>query len=263
MADRIVYFHGQPGGPAELALAGGADVAARASVEAGDRARQDPALGFAGRIAAQAQSLSGSPAPLRLIGFSLGAFVAMEVAMRLAEQAPSLPVSLELISPAAPLTLGAFLPHMAGRDVFRLARDAPAGFVAVTRFQGVAAVVAPALLVGRLFAGATGAEAALTSDPAFRCGAARMFRGALAGGARIYRQDILAYVSQDAARLSRLERPVRIWQGLDDTWTPPPMADALARALPNVTGVERLAGRSHYSTLQLALPLAIQSACSA
>ena len=159
MTGRIVYFHGQPGSPAELGLVGAADLAARLGVQAADRALDDPAPGFQGRIAATAAALAAHASPVRLIGFSLGAFVAMEVALRLADTAPDLPVSLDLVSPAGPLALGDFLPRMAGGPVFRLARDAPAAFDALTAVQGLVAGLAPGWLVGRLFAGATGPEA--------------------------------------------------------------------------------------------------------
>ncbi len=254
MTGRIVYFHGQPGSPAELTLVGGGALAERAGLQAPDRALQDPVPGFHGRISAEAGALAAQARALHLIGFSLGAFVAMEVALRLAEQAPSLPVRLDLISPAAPLALGDFLPGMAGGPLFRLARDAPAAFSAVTLLQGAVAGVVPGWLVSRLFAGATGPEAALTAMPVFRRGAAQMVGGALGQGATIYRQDILAYVAQDPARLSRLDRPVRIWQGREDHWTPPAMADALARILPDVRSLTYLDGLSHYSTLQRSLP---------
>jgi pimeloyl-ACP methyl ester carboxylesterase len=254
MSDRIVYFHGQPGSPVELALVGAAGLTARAGVQAVDRASQNPTPGFHGRIAAETAALAARSTPVHLIGFSLGAFVAMELAICLAEAAPALPVRLDLVSPAGPLPLGDFLPRMSGGPVFRLARDAPAGFAAVTRLQGTVAALASGWLVGQLFAGATGAEAMLTSTPAFRRGAGQMVRGALARGAMIYRQDVLAFVGQDATRLSQLQRPVRIWQGREDTWTPPAMADALARALPDVRNLTYLDGLSHYSTLQQALP---------
>jgi pimeloyl-ACP methyl ester carboxylesterase len=254
MTGQIVYFHGQPGSPAELTLIGAGALAEQAGLQAADRALQDPGPGFQGRISAEAAALAAQARPVQLIGFSLGAFVAMEVALRLAELAPSLPVRLDLISPAGPLALGDFLPGMAGGPLFRLARDAPAAFAAVTRLQGVGAGLVPGWLVGLLFTGAAGPEAALTAMPAFRRGAAQMVRGALGPGATIYRQDILAYVAQDPARLSRLDRPVRIWQGREDTWTPPAMADALARTLPDVRSLTYLDGLSHYSTLQRALP---------
>ena len=81
-----------------------------------------------------------------------------------------------------------------------------------------------------------------------------MYRGCLARGAKIYRQDILAYVAQDPAGIARLRRPVRIWQGREDTWTPPAMAEALGRTLPDLRNLTWFEGLSHYSTLQQALP---------
>ena len=74
--------------------------------------------------------------------------------------------------------------------------------------------------------------------------------------ARRHVARLAALVADDAraARLARLHRPVRIWQGRDDTWTPPQMAEALARALPDVRSLTWLDGLSHYSTLQQALP---------
>ena len=46
------------------------------------------------------------------------------------------------------------------------------------------------------------------------------------------------------------DEPVTIWQGSEDDWTPPAMAEALAALLPTTPAVHILPGCSHFSTLR-------------
>ncbi len=252
---QFVYFHGQPGGPAEARFLA-AQPLSRADVYLPDRCRERPDLAMAPYFDVLATAvLDRYPAgPVRLIGFSMGAFVAIEVGFRLATRAPDRDIGLELVSAAAPLALGDFLPHMAGGAIFTLARDRPALFAMATRVQGLLARAAPGLLFSQLFATAAGADIDLARDPDFRAVIQTILKLTTASGARGYRREILAYVTQDPARLRGLNLPVRLWQGEADNWTPPAMAAALAAALPWVQEVRHLAGLSHYSALRAALP---------
>lgn len=249
-ADQYVYFHGEPGSPDELGLIPAGSLPA--GLFAPDRAadRPDLPLGpYLDHLAAAVVARFPS-GPIRLVGFSLGAFVAIEVALRMADR----PVRLDLVSPAAPLRLGDFLPDMAGGAVFGLAAARPGLFGMLTSMQGGLARVAPGLLFRQIFAGAAGADADLARDPAFQATIGRILRNSLAHGARGYRREVLGYVAWSPERLAGLNHRVTLWQGEADTWTPPAMAGALARAVPGAPTVRTLPGLSHYSTLQAALP---------
>ena len=123
-ADQIVYFHGQPGSPDELTLVSA--VGLPPGLFAPDRAVDRPDLPLGPWLDhLTATVLARYPAgPIRLVGFSLGAFMAIEVALRIADRE----VRLDLVSPAAPLGLGDFLPDMAGGPVFGLAARNPGLF---------------------------------------------------------------------------------------------------------------------------------------
>ncbi|CAN5687991.1 alpha/beta hydrolase [soil metagenome] len=249
-AEQFVYLHGQPGSPGELDLFGGG--ARPPNLLAPDRGRDRPDLALGPYLDHLARAIRDRfpQGPIRLVGFSLGSFVAIEVALRLADR----DLRLDLVSAAAPLDLGDFLPDMAGGMVFSLARRRPGLFGLLTRVQGGLARTAPGLLFNQIFAGAQGADADLVADPGFRATVQAILAHSLAGGGRGYRREIAGYVTQDPERLSRLTAPVTLWQGQADTWTPPAMAQALAAARPQSRTLRTLPGLSHYSTLRAALP---------
>ena len=217
-----------------------------------DRATMSAAVGLAARfdwladaVRLRAQA-SGASGRLRLAGFSLGAFVALEVASRL----PECDLALELIAPAAPLAEPSLLPQMAGGAVFAMAARHPARFTALVRAQALAARLAPGLLARALLASARGADKALAADPAFRAGMAANLRAGLRDGGAGYATEIAGYVGDWAATLSTISHPVTIWQGEADNWVPPAMARALAAALPGCQALHLLPELSHYSTLR-------------
>jgi len=249
-ADQSVYFHGQPGSPDELSLVPAGSLPP--DLFAPDRAVDRPDLPLGAYLDhLTATVLERYPErPIRLVGFSLGAFVALEVASRIRDRA----VRLDLVSPAAPLGLGDFLPDMAGGAVFGLAARGPGLFGLLTGVQGALARVAPGLLFSQIFAGAAGADAGLARDPAFQAIIKRILANGLAEGAKGYRREVLGYVAWTPERLSGLTHPVTLWQGEADSWTPPAMARALAAALPGASQMRTFPGLSHYSTLQAALP---------
>lgn len=240
----VVYFHGMPGSPDELAFF---SPHARRTWFAIDRGQLPAGLTAGERFDRMATIVDAraSEGPLHIVAFSLGAFVALEVASRL----PSTPLSFDLVSPAAPLQLGAFLDGMAGRAVFSLAGRRPHAFRMLARAQSLAAYAAPHLLVRALFATAQGRDVELRSDPAFRTCVAEALRNGLGRGRDNYVCEVEAYTSDWSSILRSVRHPVTVWQGDADNWTPRAMAEALARALPNVQVVHTLAGLSHYSTL--------------
>lgn len=114
----VVYLHGVPGTPAELALSDGTSLLGP-NVFAPDRTAIDPKLNANAAFDLLATQIAekGGTRPIRLIGFSLGAFVALQIASRLGPQI----ARLDLISAAAPHELGDFMPEMVGRRVFAVA----------------------------------------------------------------------------------------------------------------------------------------------
>lgn len=181
-----------------------------------------------------------------LVGFSLGGAQALQLAALLGQQVDR----IDLIAPAAPLQLGQFLPAMAGGPLFALARRHPGLFGLVCRVQGLIARTAPGLLARLLFADARGGDAELARNPAFRGLLAMVLRQTFADGWRSYQAEIVSYVGDWQAVLDRITRPVTIWQGDQDNWVPPQMAQALAERLPGQARLELLPGLSHYSALQ-------------
>ncbi len=233
----IVYFHGMPGGPGEW------DLLAPAALQEGAIAldRNSPNR--------DGLALVDLPENVTVIGFSLGAPPALRLARQLGERVEA----LHLVSPAAPLQLGSFLPDMAGGALFALAARHPRLFRLVVAAQCLLARHAPALLLGRLFATARGGDARLWADPGFRTGLAEVLRKGLGRDARGFAAEVAAFVADWREELAApLPMPVTIWQGSADNWTPPAMAHALHASLPG-SRLVMLDGCSHYSALHTAL----------
>ncbi len=241
-----VYFHGCPGGPAE---AGWFETAARGAgvrLVALDRAVLAPAStggAYFDALAAEIDALARG-APVRLVGFSLGAFVAVETALRLRRPL----AGLDLISPAGPLDGDDVLDSMAGGPLFRLAMRSPALFRLTTWAQGLAVRLAPQAVVGGLFARAQGAEARLAASRDFRETLVELLARSYGPARPGYVRDILAYVRPWSGDLQGAHLPARIWQGEADAWAPPALAAALAARLTG-TQVTLFPGLGHYSTL--------------
>lgn len=242
----IIYLHGFPGGPNELSLFGPEPEWATQALNP-DRAMDRPDLPasayfdeLAGRVSGHANGRL-----LHLVGFSLGARVAMELALRLGGQVGK----LDLISPAGPLDGNNHLSMMAGKAVFAMAGKRPRAFAILTTAQAWIARKQPALLYRGLFgsAGEPGMDVL-----GFRERATALLQGTFDNGSVGYRREVLAYVApwSDVPRM--IKAPTTIWQGSLDNWTPPAMAANL-QAMISMSNLRPVPGRGHYGTLQHAL----------
>ncbi|GAA0755012.1 pimeloyl-ACP methyl ester carboxylesterase [Erythromicrobium ramosum] len=243
MRPATLYFHGLPGSAAELASFGPEIAAQAGHFHVFDRSAT-PGEGYfpslAARIAAQYPD-----EPLRLVGFSLGAPAALQVAPHLGARVER----IDLVSPAAPLQLGDFLDDMAGAPVFRAALAGRMPFAALTFMQAQVARIAPAKMAAALMAKARGADRALAADPRFIAGLAQSLQTSLLSRRAAYSAEIRAYVANWSGALAKVHQPVTIWQGSEDDWTPPAMAEALAAHLPSTPALLMQPGCSHFSTL--------------
>lgn len=244
----MVYFHGMPGTGEELTLCDDENWQKGNTIVLPDR--QDQYAGDFDKISASLKARFFDT-PLHFVGFSMGCFVALQVASRLGPMV----ARIDLISAAAPLELGNFLPDMAGKAVFSAARRSRFQFHLLVRFQALMVITAPSLLHRTLFNNVTMAERRLADDPKFKTSISRMTRISLLRNRLSYVREILAYVNPWATILPDINAKTFLWHGADDTWTPVGMAHALATALPNVVATVIMPGKSHYSCLIEALPL--------
>jgi pimeloyl-ACP methyl ester carboxylesterase len=249
MRPLAVYLHGIPGSGAELQLPPGLSLE---SVWTPDRIVDAPALPFSAYLDHLENSVRNHivDGPIHLIGFSLGARMAIEMGVRLGERVST----IDLVSPAAPLECGVDLGKMAGGTVFGIARKAPLCFAHLTQFQSVIARRLPSLLYRMIFASAQGKDLDLASEQQFQQILLSILRSSFSGHTNGYAREILAYVMPWADRVALVKSPVTLWHGSADNWSPPMMSDWLAKTLPNVAAHNRMNGQSHYSTLKTALP---------
>lgn len=218
-----LYLHGLPGSGAELGLG---------PVALPVLDRQAPSF---------AQLALALPmGPLHLIGFSLGA----ACALRLAALAPEKVAQVTLVSAAAPLELGDFLPDMAGAAVFRAARS-HGQLSALTAVQSTLARMSPGLVARLLARGAPKVEKGLIKSAPIRSALAE----GLCAHQDVYLREVAAYVRPWAQHLPQVRCPVHLVHGDQDTWAPPAMALALKRGLPQAE-LQMLEGLGHYATLR-------------
>jgi len=248
----VIYFHGAPGAPEECAIF---DLYAK---EQGltficfDRFFGDYSIAGEAYYQFLAQEISKQAAgkEVDVIGFSIGAFIALQTCRYLGNGVRS----LHLISAAAPLDAGGFLETMAGKRVFQLAKTAPTLFVLLSYWQGLLALLFPNTLFRLLFAGAAGDDKALSVDRAFQSGITQVLRACFIGRVQGYVRDIRAYVRPWKDTLSDIGVNTHIWHGAEDNWSPVAMAEYLALTIPGCTSTEVFNGLSHYSCLYRAAP---------
>jgi pimeloyl-ACP methyl ester carboxylesterase len=241
----FIYCHGLPGSPMELhALTPAAQLR---SARLLDRLGQQAAT-YADRVCKGFDDLNLSE-PMDVVGFSLGAMAAAHIAA----YRPAKVRKLVLVSPAAPLELGDFLPAMAGRPVFEAARRGALSLRLLSSAQSTMASLAPELMLKTMFASSNTAERDLLTTPAFAAMVVESLKQCLGAQQTAYRAELIAYAQPWAHVLDGVTCETEIWQGDEDTWTPPAMARALTtRLLPHAT-LHNLQGLGHYTTLQAAL----------
>lgn len=239
MSEPIVFFHGCPGSQRDATLA---------CPEAWPVFAPnlfDPADPVEAGVVAISQAVNTTGGRVTLIGFSIGAMVAIKVATR----CPDAIRSIVLLSPAAPLQLGNYLDRMAGRPVFELARKGPSALRLLVFAQRLAVRVAPAALLKQLFRDVSAKERDLLKDPMFRKGLIHGLASSLGAGQEGYIALLRLYVADWQSELDTLSAPVEIWHGDEDRWAPVDMAHDLAARIGPDTVVRILRGRGHYSTL--------------
>lgn len=248
----IIYFHGAPGAPDECAIF---DVYGK---ENGlmficfDRFYMDSSIVGEAYYQSLAKEILKKSAgeKVDIIGFSVGAFIALQTCRYMASEVRS----LHLVSAAAPLDAGDFLEAMAGKQVFHLARAFPSLFILLSYWQGLLALFFPNALFRLLFANAAGDDKALAADREFQSSITNLLRSCFIGRVRGYARDIGAYVRPWKTTLSDVFVNTHIWHGAEDNWSPTLMADYLKSAIPGCTSTRIFDGLSHYSCLYRAAP---------
>lgn len=245
MLDRIVYCHGLPGCPAEL----GAFGAANSLQHIRPLHRLDNSRGnFEADLLAVFDALEIEE-PSVVVGFSLGAMSAIHLAARRAH----LVSKLILISPAAPLQLGNFLPKMAGRPVFGAAQRGPMALRIVSGLQAALVSIAPRFVIDTMFRASPESDKRLLAQQEVFKAVSEGVRDCLLSRQAAYRIELLAYVRPWTNVLSEVLCATEIWQGSLDNWTPPAMAEAIQAQLGDLAVLNICPGLGHYSTLHAAL----------
>ncbi|ATC32742.1 hypothetical protein CA606_10525 [Caulobacter vibrioides] len=248
----FIYCHGLPGSAAELELFGGPDLEG-ASVVCLERlqAGRDH-LDWQDRLLAafDAARANLDRPTVRLVAFSLGTMSALHIAAK----RPDAIEAVDVISAAAPLELGDFLPRMAGKAVFQAAATSPGALRRLGHGQSLINAIAPSFLLKVMFAGAAASEQALLADADFRAAVRDGLTASLGRGRAAYEDELRTYVRPWSQILSSVGCPVTLWHGDADGWAPLDMAYALAKALPSGAAVTEIAGAGHFDALKRALP---------
>lgn len=256
----VVYFHGAPGAPEECLLFDQQGRAEGLSFVSLDRFAAEPSLqgeGYFRALAVEILACAGT-ARVHFVGFSIGCFVALQTCRHMQGRV----AGVQLISAAAPLEAGDFLPDMAGQQIFRLARNWPLPFRLLSTWQALLARYAPGFLFNMLFATAQAADRELLENSQFRQQTIEQLRHCFSEGLAGYERDVRAYVQPWSSSLAAIKMPVRIWHGADDNWSPKAMADYLGVALTNCQKISIISGLSHYSCLQQVVPEVCAAICT-
>lgn len=236
----MIYFcHGVPGGPDDAQLL---NIPDDSTVVAADFVSRG---GLPNAVAQFDASMREHSAPINLVGFSIGAMIALHIAAARPDQIKT----LTLISPAAPLQCGAFLDRMTGKPVFKLAKRSPFALRMLTLLQSVVLRIAPNALLKPLFARCGPEEKALLQDKAFHNILLSGLRNAYISNPATYAKVLTAYVSDWSDILAKITTPTTIWHGDADTWAPVEMAYALENQLSGPVTLHIIVGGEHYTTL--------------
>lgn len=246
----VIYFHGAPGAPEECSMFDLEGKKHGLRFICFDRFSFAPSIHGEAYYKLLAQEISriSSDKPVDVVGFSIGAFVALQTVRHMTNGV----ASLHLVSAAAPLETGNHLEAMAGKQVFKLAKAVPALFILLAYWQGVLARLAPNALFHMLFASAAGADITLAADHEFRADIIKLLKACFIGRVRGYARDIGLYLQPWAATLAEVSTNTYIWHGAEDNWAPPLMAEHLKSAIPGYNSSTIFKGLSHYSCLHQA-----------
>lgn len=239
---QVFFCHGVPGGDAERQLLARANPA----VEIVDlNIFEHPPKDVARVLKDAVPASETAQGDIHLVGFSIGAMAALQIAAR----CPDKVAKVTLISPAAPLQLGDFLPDMAGQVVFELAGHKPKMLALLTGVQAAIVRAAPALLIKALFAKSTAAELDLLKDADFQSAMKRVLKRSFGEYRPSYLAYLNAYVLDWRSVLPQVRCLVDIWHGTADTWSPIAMAYALRENITTECTVHEVPDSGHYSTL--------------
>ena len=247
----VVYFHGAPGGMEECSIF---DRHARENslrIVCFDRFSIDHALDRKSYYQEMADQIKyiASEETVDIIGFSVGAHVALEVGLLLNDKVRY----AHLVSAAAPLNAGEFLDNMAGGAIFRLATKRPFVFSLLTQCQGLMARLAPRLLVAMLFTSSAGEDKKLIGQYAFKGYITPILSNCFHNHAIGYMRDITYYTSW-VGEFGIQSFKVILWHGTKDNWSPISMASHLYSVIPGAERFEIMEGLSHYSCLYESVP---------
>lgn len=248
----LIYFHGVPGGTSEINTFKNSAQKHALHIVCQDRL----ALNYCGSDTLYFQTLASDIKVLSegrkvdIVGFSIGAFVALQVSRFI----PGLVKSLHLVSPAAPLEAGNFLNHMAGKTVFQLAQKAPLVFKALSLWQKFLALYWPKILVKMLFATASAKDKDLVKNRQFQNEIQLILTDCFARNTQGYIRDIYRYVSPWHESLASVAVKTHLWHGEQDNWSPIGMSEYLHKQIPAQTFIHRMPGLSHYSCVYAAMP---------
>ncbi len=248
----VIYFHGTPGSPDECEIFDLDAKQHQLTIICYDRSTIDSRLqgdAYYRCIADEIAKQVGDK-PVDFIGFSIGAFIALQVCRAMNGKVRS----LHLVSAAAPPDAGDFIDAAAGKAVFRLAQNHPSAFLRLARVQGWLASRFPGPVLRMLFSSAAGEDRALLADQTFRTTMTKMLKTCFKRDALGYARDVIAYVQPWRATLADVGADTQIWHGAEDNWSPLAMAEFLASALPGCSKFTVLEGLSHYSCLYRTAP---------
>ncbi|MGR9013068.1 MAG: alpha/beta fold hydrolase [Gammaproteobacteria bacterium] len=248
----IIYFHGAPGAPEECSVFNLEGESHGLTFICFDRFSVDTSINGEAYYKLLAEEISkiATGKQVDFIGFSIGAFIALQTCRYMSNEVKN----LHLISAAAPLEAGNFLDAMAGKQVFQLAKAFPVLFVLLSYWQRLLALFFPDALFRLLFASAAGEDKALAANRAFRPSITQVLRSCFIHRVPGYARDVKAYVRPWKTTLSEISVNTHIWHGAEDNWSPPLMADYLKSAIPGCSSIKIFDGLSHYSCLYRAAP---------
>ena len=249
----VIYFHGVPGIPDECAIFDKYGKEYGLRFICFDRFSADASIVGEAYYQLLADEILKQAAGKKVdvIGFSIGAFIALQTCRYLNDNV----INLHLVSAAAPLEAGDFLNAMAGKRVFRLAKAFPVLFVLLSYWQKLLARFFPNVLFDLLFANAAGKDKALVVTPQFQAHIIKTLKSCFMDRIQGYTREIKAYVQMWKTTLPEISaNNTHIWHGAEDNWSPKLMADYLKSAMPSCSHSEIMDGLSHYSCLYEAVP---------